>query len=127
MKLIAKALTLGAALFMVGCATPAVDGKSASEASMEITRGMSYSQVVVIASGFPVERTFHGRGTALQFCGGTPHTGRTEFIVVWLVDDVVEGLTQYQGINYFDGCNLGFREVDWGQAPADVKIALDIR
>ena len=64
-------LTVGTVLLMAGCTTPpTVDGRSASEASMEITRGMTYAQVLSIAEGFPMERTFNGRGTALQFCSG---------------------------------------------------------
>ena len=50
------------------------------------------------------------------------------FITVWLVDDVVYGLTQYdmQAGILVPSCGSKFREVDWGQAPADVKIKLDI-
>ena len=126
MKLIAKTLTLGAALFMVGCASTS----KTSNIEMQIERGMSYQEVLNLVSDYPLERTFHGRGTALQYCTDSRWGGGVaSFGVVWLVDDKVEGLTQYQkGMALGSpSCKFRFREVDWGQAPADVKIALDIR
>ena len=124
MGLIAKTLALGTALFMVGCAST----NKSSDASMSIQRGMSYQQVMNVVSGYPTERTFRGRGTAVQFCSKVTWDKVGTYAVVWMVDDEVEGLTQYKRrIAVGVACEDLFREVDWGQAPADVKIALDIR
>ena len=124
MKLIAKALTLGAALFMVGCASQ--NTTEISRDSMQIVRGMSYQEVLRLASDYPMQRTFKGRGTALQYCSTDSWNGIGSYVVVWMVDDTVEGLTQYDRGTGFQSCQQLFREVDWGQAPADVKIKLDI-
>ena len=123
MKLIVKTLALGAALLMVGCASTS----KTSNTAMQIERGMSYQQGMSLVSDYPLERTFRGRGTAVQFCGSNGTT-TPDFVIVWMVDDEVEALTQYKAraVNFM-GCESGFREIDWGQAPADVKIALDIR
>ena len=45
-----------------------------------------------------------------------------------MVDDEVEGLIQYSERRkpLVGGYKIKFRKVDWGQAPADVKIKLDI-
>ena len=115
------------AALLTACASNTSGGKGVSAASMEIVRGMSYQQVLAVASDFEKQRTFKGRGTALQFCHGE-FLGFDSFVVVWLVDDVVEGLTQYQiqRENAWRSCARQFREVDWGQAPANVKIKLDV-
>jgi len=132
MSPIGKTLALGAALIMVGCAST----NEAGNASMQIQRGMSYQKVVDLVSSYPAQRSFYGRGTALQYCSDSTgfNSNLNYYVTVWMVDDRVEGLTQFSqkvraGVNHlsFDTCNRGFREVDWGQAPPDVKIALDIR
>ena len=118
-----RATILGLTLaFMAGCQSL----PSASSASMQINRGMSYQQAFRIASAYPMERTFRERGTALQFCSGSP--GRdARYVVVWFVDNVVEGLTQYEKTSpgVIVDCGQKFREVDWGQAPYDVRVKLD--
>ena len=100
-----------------------------------IERGMTSQQVMQIISQptYGKERTFKGRGTAIQFCegfglGAGQYSEPVQYVIVWLVDDRVDGLTQYrnQAANMFASCSLGFREIDWGQAPADVRIKLDI-
>lgn len=120
-----KTLTLGVVLLIVGCASAT---KTANTA-MQIERGMSYGQVLSLVSDYPLDRTFRGRGTALQYCTENRWDEVASFGVVWLVDDKVEGLTQYQRRMgaLGSGCQFRFREIDWGQAPYDVKIALDIR
>ena len=109
-------------VFMAGCQSL----PSASSASMQINRGMSYQQALRIASAYPIERTFKGRGTALQFCSGSPGSD-AKYVVVWFVDNVVEGLTQYENSSggWHPNCDTRFREVDWGQAPYNVRIKLD--
>jgi hypothetical protein len=128
-----KTLTLGTALALtVSCAST----NEAGNTSMQIQRGMSYHQVVNLVGSYPAQRSFYGRGTALQYCSDSTgfQTNLNYYVTVWMVDDRVEGLTQFSqkvrgGVDNltFDTCNRGFREVDWGQAPYDVKIALDIR
>ena len=119
----AKVVSLISMVLLAGCVGV---GKDASTASLQIKKGMSYSEVVAIASEFEVERTFKGRGTALQFCG-KKGVNDGNYVVVWLVDDAVEGLTQYgERISAVVGCDEEFREIDWGQAPYDVKVKLDI-
>lgn len=121
-----RLLLLFCVLFLAGCASGG--GKDASTASLQIKKGMPYSEVVAIASEFEFERTFKGRGTALQFCDKKSNWKVDgNYVVVWLVDDVVEGLTQYgEEVRTLKECDEYFREIDWGQAPYDVKVKLDI-
>jgi len=121
------ALTTLATAGMVACSSAPY--RDASEASLYITRGMTYDEALKIASYYPIQRTFKDRGTALQFCsgfGGNESSPGGEYVVVWFVDDRVEGLTQYRAAAGLAGCEYAMREVDWGQAPADVKIKLNI-
>lgn len=113
------AISLLTASVLVGCTASAY--KDVGSASFGIQKGMSQNQVWATMEGFPAERTFKGRGTAIQFC-----SGNAKYVVVWLVDDAVEGLTQYKKNTGITSCTTKWREVDWGQAPADVKIKLDI-
>ena len=116
--------SLISAMCLAGCASGS--RKDADTASLQIQKGMPYSKAVAIASKYEIQRTFKGRGTALQFCD-EKSTRLGSYVVVWLVDNVVEGLTQYSAqLRAFTRCELGFREIDWGQAPYDVKVKLDI-
>ena len=124
MKNVLKALAVGTTLLMVGCATP--NAAKLSDTTLQIERGMSYQEVLDLVSEYPVQRTFRGRGTALQYCVADKMAERSSYAVVWMIDDKVEGLTQYDLWTGWFSCENYFREIDWGQAPADVKIKLDI-
>jgi hypothetical protein len=114
------------AIFLSGCGSTAP--KDLDGVSMQIQRGMSYRQVLGIIDGYPVQRTFRGAGTAVQFCETNVWGDTGDYAVIWMVNDVVEGLTQYSERvpTMVTDCGGRFREIDWGQAPADVKIKLDI-
>lgn len=120
--MIFRAVILLTTLFLAGCSASA--RKDVNAASFAIESGMSQSDLMMVMSEYPAQRTFKGRGTAIQFCSGTGLA--TKYVVVWLVDDAVEGLTQYQLDTRYMTCDSSWREIDWGQAPADVKIKLDI-
>ena len=128
MRLGVFACIVVAASFLASCSSAPPKQASVLDASMQITRGMTYQEVLRIAAPYEKQRTFKGAGTALQFCQNDKSRGIRYFITVWLVDDVVYGLTQYDMHAGLLGpsCGVKFREVDWGQAPADVKIKLDI-
>ena len=97
----------------------------ASQASMEISRGMNYEEIFVMLSDYEMEREFRGEVTALQFCSGEDND--TEYVIVWFIGDQVEGVTQYhQEIPDDERCGWFFKEVDWAQAPDAVKTELYI-
>jgi hypothetical protein len=121
---------------LVGALVSACASIDVSNTSMAIERGMTQQQVMQLISdpNIAKERTFRGSGTAIQFCSGLGGGSRqsngvpVDYVIVWFVDNHVEGLTQYRAYadNYFESCSKGFREVDWGQAPADVRVKLNI-
>ena len=104
-------------LLLTGCAT----SPSILKQSMLLEPGMSKAEVVDIM-GMPRNRSFRENAEVLQFC----RTGNIadEYVNVWLLDGKVKGLT-----NYKDGsgllCGDDMREVDWGQAPPDIRIAFE--
>ena len=98
----------------------------ASDVSMNIELGMSYEEVFVMAGAYEMEQEFKGSATALQFCSGKG--GGTEFVIVWFVDNRVEGLTEYeQEAPRGKRCGWMFEEVDWALAPDEVKAELFIQ
>ena len=98
----------------------------ASDVSLNIQRGMSYEEVFVMAGDYEMEQEFKGNAAALQFCSGKGDS--TEFVIVWFVDNRVEGLTEYE-LETLDGqrCGWVFEEVDWTLAPDEVKAELFIQ
>ena len=114
----------------IGVLSAAIAGCSgipdASDVSMNIHRGMSYEEVFVMAGAYEMEQEFKGSATALQFCSGKG--GGTEFVIVWFVDNRVEGLTEYEQETP-GGKRRGwvFEEVDWALAPDEVRAELFIR
>jgi len=114
----------------IGVLSAAIAGCSgipdASEVSMNIHRGMSYEDVFVMAGAYEMEQEFKGSATALQFCSGKG--GGTEFVIVWFVDNRVEGLTEYeQETPGGKRCGWVFEEVDWALAPDEVRAELFIQ
>lgn len=126
--MLVRTFLIGITLACVSACSSNPKMSDVSVTAMKIERGMSYQQVLEIASDYAMQRTFRGAGTALQFCEGDRVEGRGDYVVVWLVDDRVEGLTQYsRDIAVLgEGCIGRWREIDWGQAPPDVKIKLNI-
>ena len=123
--IVVAALVVGSA-FLAGCASNSTsEGVSAFDASLRISKGMSYDEALTVFSGLEMRRTFRDDATALQVCSGGFPKWRDEYVTVWLYDNRVSGLTQWDKPADFT-CQSGFREVDWGQAPADVKINLNI-
>ena len=120
-----------ATVFIAGCAgTP-----DATYTSTEISRGMNYEEIFVMLSDYEMEREFRGNVTALQFCstadsaipllGGAGNDA--EYVIVWFIGDLVEGVTQYyREIPDGERCGWFFNEVDWAQAPDAVKTELYI-
>jgi hypothetical protein len=114
----------------IGVLSAAIAGCSgipdASDVSMNIHRGMSYEEVFVMAGAYEMEQEFKGGATALQFCSGKG--GGTEFVIVWFVDNRVEGLTEYeQETPRGKRCGWVFEEVDWALAPDEVRAELFIQ
>ncbi|MDA9942015.1 hypothetical protein N9C62_05360 [Luminiphilus sp.] len=93
---------------------------------MDIHRGMSYEEVFVMAGAYEMEQEFKGSATALQFCSGKG--SGTEFVIVWFVDNRVEGLTeQERETPRGKRCGWMFEEVDWALAPDEVRAELFIQ
>lgn len=112
---------------LCGCATTEQNStKSAEETSLLVAAGMSYSEVLEIFSGLTMRRTFRDSAMALQVCSGGFPNLTDQYVTVWFVDDKVSGLTQWNKPADWS-CKPGMREVDWGQAPADVKVRLEVR
>jgi hypothetical protein len=104
-------------LVLVSCAT----SPSILKQSMLIEPGMSKAEVVDIL-GAPRNRSFRDNVEVLQFC----RTGNLadEYVNVWLLNGTVKALTNYKDTSGFL-CGDEMREVDWGQAPPDIRIALE--
>ena len=112
---------------VAGCATgDGTPAKSAEAQSFLVMKGMSYSEVVNIFSGLTMRRTFRDSAMALQVCSGGFPKWTDQYVTVWFVDETVAGLSQWSKPADFS-CQPGMREVDWGQAPADVKVRLEVR
>ena len=112
---------------LFGCTTTQEKSvESAEETSLLVMAGMSYSEVIEIFSGLPMRRTFRGPAMALQVCSGGFPKLTDQYVTVWFIDDKVSGLTQWSKPADWS-CKPGMREVDWGQAPADVKVRLEVR
>lgn len=109
-----------AAVLLSACSTT---GVASQDSMLQITSGMSREQVIGLL-GAPGNRSFQREGEALQYC----HTG---FLIdyhstVWLVRGVVVSLTTSNVPDAAPGlCTAWFPEVDWGQIPADVRIAIE--
>ena len=114
-------------VLLSGCATGNETSTKRAEAqSLLVMKGMSYSEVVNIFSGLTMRRTFKGSAMALQVCSGGFPKWTDQYVTVWFVDETVSGLSQWNKPADWS-CITGMREVDWGQAPADVKIRLEVR
>lgn len=114
-------------LLLSGCATGTESiSKGAEKSSLMVMKGMSYVEVIEIFSGLTMRRTFRGSAMALQVCSGGFPNWTDQYVTVWFIDNKVSGLTQWSKPADWS-CKPGMREVDWGQAPADVKVRLEVR
>ena len=113
-------------VLLTGCAsTGAGDSRSAISRSQDIQSGMSYEAVLAVFKGLKTRRTFRGEAMALQACSTVFPKIRDEYVTVWFLEDRVSGLTSRTRASGWGGCTDGMREVDWGQAPADIRIKID--
>ena len=88
---------------------------------MNVNPGASKEEVLQML-GTPVNRSFRENAEVLQYC----RTGNVfdEYVNVWLLDGRVAALTNYTDSSGFL-CQHDLREVDWGQAPPDIRIAIE--
>lgn len=91
------------------------------EKSLAIDPGMTRADVVEIL-GAPKIRSFKENAEALQYC--TTGAFSDQYVTVWLVDSEVIALTNYTDVSDWL-CAGELREVDWGQAPADIRITIE--
>lgn len=84
------------------------------------------AESVVAKMGEPGNRSFREKAEAWQYC----HTGvlapTDSYTTIWLLDGRVIALTSQHAAFGIGECEEFFPEVDWGQAPPDVRIALKI-
>lgn len=111
-----RIFTIAIATVLTACASNGVITKS-----MDIQPGMNRADVVQIL-GAPQNRSFKENAEALQYC--TTGAISDQYVNVWLVDDEVIALTNYTDESGFL-CSGDMREIDWGQAPADIRIAIE--
>lgn len=91
---------------------------------MQINPGTTKREVMSIL-GMPGDRSFKGKGEAWQYCStGFSHD---KYITVWFYEGIVYGLTSYVKADAVGICTQTFSNVDWGQAPDDLKIKLQIK
>ena len=104
---------------LASCASPG----SASRASlMSIVPGQSREDVIAFL-GQPGDRTFRGSAEALTYCrSGLMSTD--DYSTIWLVNNRVVSLTTMSRGYGTLNCTQ-FPEIDWGQAPPDVRIAIE--
>lgn len=105
---LALALTISA-----GCAESVVNK------SMGVAPGASRAEVISVM-GEPRMRSFRENAEALQYCSVNIFVETAQFSTVWLRDGAVIALTSRNGRS----CAL-IREVDWGQAPPDLRISFE--
>lgn len=108
-------LMIGLAL-LSGCST------YLTKKSYEIDQGMTKADVIKLM-GIPDRRSWRDKGEALQY-SEISGFGQCSYIVVWLYDGLVSGVTSRSGASV-GGCGLGAAEVDWGQMPSK-KIELKV-
>ncbi len=89
---------------------------------MSVNPGMSREEVVSLL-GQPGDRTFRGRGEALQYCRPGIFD---EYTTIWLVDGRVASLTRMEADTGIGSC-FSYPAIDWGQAPPDVRISIENR
>lgn len=111
-----RSLAIATIFLITACATNGVIQKS-----MDIQPGMSRADVVNVL-GAPQNRSFKENAEALQYC--TTGAMSDQYVNVWLVDGEVIALTNYTDESGFL-CSGDMREIDWGQAPADIRIAIE--
>ncbi|GGZ21918.1 hypothetical protein [Asticcacaulis endophyticus] len=70
---------------------------------------------VIDIMGPAADRQFQGNREALQYCS-RDGWAYNDFVVVWLSDGNVSGLTRYNK-PYTGKCERHFRDLDWRQAP----------
>lgn len=97
-------------------ASPAAAAKPRPD---DLESGMTKAQVTEIM-GKPKRRTFLGPAEALQYCDGGFLTD--VYVVVWMSNGLLVGVTSETAQASF--CR-NYPTIDWGQAPADVRIAIE--
>lgn len=84
------------------------------ENQMKIEVGMSKDEVVSLL-GTPCNVQFEEKNQALQYCYTTAYDDKffnNHYIVIWLHDNIVTGLTTYNDVSP-DFCINGFQSVYW--------------
>ena len=126
MKSIFGAFMVGFALLTTGCGTnPSSSNEDIKQKAMQIGPGMAKRDVIALM-GPPEQRSFRGQAEALTFCGWTVFQGFLTY-TVWLLEASVVAMTDDMIHTGAGDCSQFLSPVDWGQAPADLKIALDVR
>ena len=125
MQILSQSVFLIFIVLLTGCAsTGGGDSRSAISRSQDIQSGMSYEAVLALFKGLKTRRTFQGDAMALQACSTVFPKIRDEYVTVWFLENRVSGLTSRSREAGWS-CIGGMREVDWGQAPADIRIKID--
>ena len=109
-----------APLLIAMCLTSCAAG-GVIDRSMAISPGMNRAQVVEVL-GAPQNRSFKQNAEALQYC--TTGSVSDQYVNVWLVDGKVIALTNYTDSTGFL-CRDDMREIDWGQAPIEIRISIE--
>lgn len=91
---------------------------------MSITPGQTREEVVALL-GTPGARSFRGEAEALTYCNGVEFSAHDDYKTIWLLQGRVVALTSSNGGASILDCSA-YPEIDWGQAPPDVRIAIEL-
>lgn len=97
-----------------------------SARAMLITTGMSRDEVAKVFGRGPSARSFRGDAEALVYCGRSDWDGSAVYQTIWMHKGVVQALTSYSKADSSNNCGQSAREIDWGQLPPDLRVALEL-
>ena len=116
---------VGMALLVAGCGTnPSSNNEEIKQRAMQIDPGMNKQEVIALM-GPPEQRSFRGQAEALTFCGWTVFQGFLTY-TIWFFEEAVVAMTDDMVHTGAGDCSQFLSPVDWGQAPPDVRIKLDV-
>lgn len=93
--------------------------------SFNIQPGMTKAEVQETFGILPGARSFKGSAEALTYCGRSDWDGAAIYYNVWLFENKVISVTNYRLRKSRNNCGDSSKAIDWGQIPADLKIAIE--
>jgi hypothetical protein len=85
------------------------------------------ADTVIARMGDPGSRSFRGKAEAWQYCQTGVLSPTDSYTTVWLLEGQVVAMTTKRAAFGVGDCSAFFPEIDWGQAPPDVRIAVEVK